>query len=371
VKPIPQFEPDFGPAEAMAVYRYMLGGGWVTEHTRTRAFEAAIAEYTGAKHCIAAPNGTLSLTMAALAVGLGRSPSHQVIVPDYTMVASANAMALAGAHVVFVDVDPQTLCMSLEAAKAALTPATRAVVLVAPNGRGPSEGIQAWVDWCRLQGLVLIEDAAQGLGSYVAGRHCGRWGAFGSFSFSVPKVISTGQGGCLITDSDEYAAELRRLKDFGRTGGGNDIHPTMGWNFKWTDLQACVGLTQLTKLAGRLERKVANGKLYAERLRGVPGVTLFEVPPGNVPWFYDGLYERRDELRRHLLAEGIGTRPMYGPIHQQGAWVAKGMAHCSGAYPVAERVGREGLWLPSSPQLTASDVHRVCDAIVAFYQRGA
>lgn len=368
MRPIPQHEPLFGSAEAVAVYRYMLGGGWVTEHTRTRGFEAAIAEYTGARHCIAAPNGTLSLVMAGLALGIG--PGCDVLVPDYTMVASASAYALLGARVVFVDVDPETLCMSLEAAQRAAGDNASAVVLVAPNGRGPREGMQAWLDWCHDRGMHLIEDAAQGLGSYVAGRHCGRWGAFGSFSFSAPKVISTGQGGCLITDDVKLASRVRRLKDFGRTTGGNDHHETLGWNFKWTDLQAVVGLSQLEKLPGRLERKADIGKLYAERLRGVPGVSLFATPPGNVPWFYDGLFERRDELRRHLLAAGIGTRPMYPPLHMQPCWGNGMYVDRSGRYPVAERVGREGLWLPSSVQLKDREVHRVCDAVVAFYQGG-
>lgn len=358
---IPQMEPWFGDEEADAVAAYMRSGGWITEFQQTRAFEQAIADYTGAKHCIVTNNGTISLTLAALALNIGAG--DEVIVPNYTMIATPNSVHLIGAKPVFVDVEPETLCMNIGAACAAITPRTKAVMLVAANGRSPSAGVAAFEALCAERGIALIEDSAQALGSfYPDGRHIGRAGRVGSFSFSMPKVISTGQGGALITDDDALAARLRKLKDFGRSGGGNDIHDSIGWNFKFTDLQAVVGVEQMKKLAWRVDRKKAIWHAYSEELDGVAGIRLFEHDLARTsPWFIDALCERRDELAAHLKANGVGTRVMYPPINRQEAY------NLPGDFPVSERVGREGLWLPSASQLRDDQIEAICAHIRAFY----
>src|SRR5262249_41646006 len=157
---------------------------------------------------------------------------------------------------VFVDVEPETLCLDIAKTKAALSPKTRAIILVSANGRYPKAGIEPFARLAKEHGLILIEDAAQSLGSrFPDGRQIGRAGRVGSFSFAISKIVSTGQGGCLITDDDELADRLRRLKDFGRAAGGTDVHDSIGYNFKFTDLQACVGIEQMKKLDQRIERK--------------------------------------------------------------------------------------------------------------------
>ncbi len=151
------------------------------------------------------------------------------------MIATPNSVKMFCAVLVFVDVEPETLCLDIKLVRKAITPKTKAVMLVSANGRYPKVGIEAFEMLVQEHDLVLIEDAAQSLGSYYPdGSHVGRAGLIGSFSFSAPKIISTGQGGALITDSDEMADKLRRLKDFGRSGGGNDIHDSIGYNFKFT-----------------------------------------------------------------------------------------------------------------------------------------
>jgi perosamine synthetase len=268
-------EPWLGEEEATAVHDYMRSGGWLMEHHKTRQFESIIADYTGASHCIATVNGTVSLTLAALACEL--KPGDEVIVPNYTMIATANSVFMLGANPVFVDVEPETLCLDINRTKAALTPKTRAIMLVTANGRYPKAGIDAFVDLADRYGLALIEDAAQSLGShYPDGRHIGSVGKVGSFSFSVPKIITTGQGGCLITNDDELAERLRKLKDFGRAAGGTDIHQSIGYNFKFTDLQACVGIEQMKKLDWRIERKKEILVKYQQALRAVGSVKFFE-----------------------------------------------------------------------------------------------
>jgi perosamine synthetase len=358
---IPQMEPWLGEEEAAAVYHYMRSGGWLMERDKTREFESVIAEYTGASHCIVTVSGTVSLTLAALACNVGAG--DEVIVPNHTMIATANSVVLLGAQPVFVDVDPQTLCLDINQTEAALTRKTRAIMLVAANGRYPKAGIESFVDLADKHGLALIEDAAQSLGSHFPdGRHIGSVGKIGCFSFSVPKIITTGQGGCLITNDDQIAQRLRMLKDFGRTAGGTDTHQSIGYNFKFTDLQACVGLEQMKKLDWRIKRKKAILTKYREALGMISSVKFFEQDLiHTTPWFIDVLCERRAELQEHLKKNGIGTRVMYPPINKQEAY--QGAGH----HPVSELVGKQGLWLPSSSQLTDEQIEHVCRSIVEFY----
>ncbi|MCB1366899.1 MAG: DegT/DnrJ/EryC1/StrS family aminotransferase [Rhodobacteraceae bacterium] len=358
---IMQMRPLFGAEEKAALAAYMDEDGFLTEFRKTAAFEEAIAAFTGAKHCIVTNNGTISLTLAAMALGI--TAGDEVIVPNYTMIASPNSVAMFGAKPVFADVEAETLCMDIAAAGAAITPKTRALMLVAANGRAPKAGIKAFQDLCARHDLVLIEDAAQALGSrYDDGTHIGLKGAVGSFSFSMPKIISTGQGGALITNDDTVAARLRRLKDFGRAGGGTDVHDSIGYNFKFTEMQAVIGLEQLKKLPERVVRKRDLYRRYAEGLNGVDGVALFAQDlDQTVPWFYDVLAEDRAGLMAHLKEAGIGTRVMYPPINRQAAY------RVPGVHPVSDMIGDKGLWLPSMVQLSDDQVDRITAALRKFY----
>lgn len=358
---IMQMRPLFGEEEKRAVCDYMDEDGFITEFKRTEQFERMIADFTGAKHCIVVNNGTISLTLAAMACGI--VAGDEVIVPNYTMIATPNSVKMFGAQPVFVDVEPETLCLDIERVAAAITDRTRAIMLVSANGRYPAAGIAAFEDLARERGLLLIEDAAQSLGStYPDGRHVGRAGAVGSFSFSAPKIISTGQGGALITDSDEIASRLRRLKDFGRSGGGNDIHDTIGFNFKFTELQAAIGIEQMKKLPARVEQKKAMWQRYAEGLAGVAGIKLFDHDLSNTtPWFIDSLADRREDLSAHLKAAGVQTRIMYPPINKQLAY------EVPGNHPISNLIGEKGLWLPSAVQLRDDEIDYIVDTIRGFY----
>ena len=356
-----QMRPLFGSEEASALAEYMEEDGFITEFKRTSKFESMIAEYTGARHCIVVNNGTVSLTLAGLALGL--SHGDEVIVPNFTMIATPNSQKLFGAEPIFVDVEPDTLCMDIHKAEDAITDKTKAIMLVSANGRYPRSGVAAFEQLAVKNGLVLIEDAAQALGSfYPDGRHIGTAGAVGSFSFSAPKIISTGQGGALITNDDAIARKIRKLKDFGRSEGGNDIHDSFGLNFKFTELQACVGLEQMKKLPSRVIRKKEIWERYERNLRGYAGIRMFEHNLNyTTPWFIDCIADNRDELMASLKSSNIGTRVMYPPINRQVAYSSPGR------FPVSEAVGTCGLWLPSAVQLSDDDVDYICRRIVAFY----
>jgi len=360
---IPQMEPWFGNEEKLAINEYMEEGGWLTEFKRTAEFEQRIAEYTGTKHCFVVNNGTISLTLMAIAAGI--KAGDEVIVPNYTMIATPNSVKMLGAVPVFVDVEPETLCMDFDCAKNAITSKTKAILFVNANGRNPKAGINKFIQLCNERGLVLLEDAAQSLGSfYPDGKHQGAVSLAGSFSFSAPKIISTGQGGAIITNDDDIAFKLKRLKDFGRSGGGNDIHDTIGYNFKFTEIQAVIGNEQMKKLPWRVNRKKDIYKLYKENLEELKQVSFFEQDLENTtPWFIDVLVEDREKLQNFLKENGVGTRIMYPPINKQVAY------NTPGEFTVSNLIGLNGLWLPSASQLTDEDIIYICDMIKLFYEQ--
>lgn len=361
---IPQFAPWFDESEAIELSQYMDSGGFLTEFRVTQQLEQVLCDYTSSKHAIMTNSGTSALMTMLYASSIG--PGDEVIVPNYTMVATPNAVRAVGATPVLVDVDLKTLSLDIEKVREAVTPRTKAVFLVLANGREPSPGIEAFVRLCRDLGLVLLEDAAQALGSfYRDGRAMGTVGTAGMISFSVPKIITTGQGGCVLTSDDAFAAKVRGAKDFGRERGGVDVHPDFGLNFKFTDLQAAVGMAQMRKLKQRVSLKKEMLSIYTEQLAGIPEVLLFEQDlEMTTPWFVDIAVPDRQKLVDHLAREEIGSRPMYPPINGQPLYAL------AGDFPVSTWVGSHGLWLPSSSQLTPGEITRVTSAIRDFYTRG-
>jgi perosamine synthetase len=298
-----------------------------------------------------------------MAIAAGIKSGDEVLVPNYTMIATPNSIKMFGAVPVFVDVEPETLCMDFECAKKAITPRTKAILFVNANGRNPKSGIDQFVQLCNENGLVLLEDAAQSLGScYPNGNHQGTAGLAGSFSFSAPKIISTGQGGAIITNNDDMAFKLKRLKDFGRSGGGNDVHDTIGYNFKFTEMQAIIGNEQMKKLPWRIHRKKEIYVLYMEKLKDVKQVSFFDQDlEFTTPWFVDVLVEDRDKLQVFLRDNGVGTRTMYPPINKQIAY------NTPGEYEVTNVIGTKGIWLPSASQLTDEQITYITDKIRLFY----
>ena len=298
--------------------------------------------------------------LALKACGIG--PGDEVIVPDLTMAASATAVMLAGATVVFADIEPRTLCLDAALVEKVRTPRTAAVMFVSLNGRAPS-GLAAHVDQWRAAGLAVIEDAAQSLGSFIDGRHLGTIGDCGCLSFSSQKLVTTGQGGAVLTGSDEIAKRMHLLRDFGRLEGGSDHYLSVGWNLKFTDLQAVIGNTQMDRFGTIMARKRALYALYRDRLSGIDGVEMPATDLEQVtPWFVDVLVtgDRKAALMQHLKQQGIGSRPFYPALHTQPAFAR------AAAYPVAVDIALRGLGLPSSLNLTDAQVETICDTIRAF-----
>ena len=359
---IMQMRPYFGKEETNAIINYMEEDGFITEYQRTEKFEKTICEFTGAKHCIIVNNGTISLTLAAMSLNIKHG--DEVIIPNYTMVATPNSVKMFGAKPVFVDIDKNTLCLDLNLIERAINKKTKAIIFVSANGRYPLSDIDKYTTLCKKYNIHLIEDAAQSLGSYYPdGIHIGRKGRIGSFSFSTPKIISTGQGGALITEDDEIALKIRRLKDFGRSRGGIDVHDSIGFNSKFTELQAVIGLEQMKKLQPRIKRKKDIWTLYKNNLADIKEIKLFNHDlKWTCPWFIDCVVENRSKLIEFLKKNNIGSRLMYPPLNEQKAY------NIDGNFPVSKIIGEKGLWLPSYVQLSDNEINFITSKIYEFYR---
>lgn len=355
---IPHIEPSFYGREAEAVSDLIDSGSWLTEFVKTRELEDKIANYVGSTYCHMYPNCTLALYAALQAFGIRQG--DEVIVPDLTMIASATAVSMTGAKPVFVDVDPTTLCISDRTAERAITNRTRAIMVVDLNGRSPNNyGELYWL--AQRWGLALIEDAAQAFGSRnKCGEFLGTQGDIGCFSFSPHKIITTGQGGCCVTNHSTYDKYLSQYRNFGRSESGGFEHETIGINLKFTDLQAVIGLEQLKSLDWRIKRKKEIFKMYRSLLREY----VHFLPTGLdyvTPWYMDIYTNKRDSLQRFLSARGIGTQKMYPTISTTRAYYDSKLYNT-----ISMAASTEGLFLPSSITLTDDTIEYMCDMIVDF-----
>lgn len=359
---IPQCEPLLGDAERIAVNEYMKNPGFLTEYKKTTEFERAISEYLGVKHTIVVNNGTISLSLALLALGI--KAGDKVVVPDLTMIATINAVKFIGAIPVIVDVNDRLL-LDVQKTEELLKKdsSIKAVIFVSLNGRWFSVLDESFIQFCKDRNIALIDDAAQSFGSNdIHGVKIGNKCDICSFSFSMPKIITTGQGGCLTTNDDDLAYKLRRLKDFGRASGGNDIHDTFGINSKFTEFQAVIGLEQLKTINWRVERKK---QIYNRYYIKLPAQVHF-IPTGllnTCPWFVDVFVDNPSALSIWLNEHNIGSRIIYPPLHTQktNEEFNKQTFLTSSAY------ASTGIWLPSSLTLTDEDIDYVCKIIGEYY----
>lgn len=353
-------QPSYDSHEIDAVTQYINSGAWITEFEETRRFEKAIANYTNSQYCSVMMNGTVTLIASLMAMGV--APGDEVIVPDFTMSATSHSVALLGATPVFVDIERDTLCMDFDKMKEAVTPKTRAVIFVDLNGRY-SNRFEELISFCRDHSLYLIEDAAQALGSLYRGKSLGTFGDVGSFSFSMPKIITTGQGGAVVTQCEEIYSKLLKIRDFGRERAGSDHYMMIGANFKFTDLQAVVGIEQMKKMPDRIRRKKAICRKYDQFLSRISKIEIFDNNYNEVaPCFYEILSNESDELIEFLKKKNIGARKFYPPLHSEPAY-----ARIEEHFPVTEEISGKGLWLPSSVLLTDEQIEYICGCIKEFY----
>jgi dTDP-4-amino-4,6-dideoxygalactose transaminase len=352
--PVPLFATSLEPysdriaarlTEVAASGRYILG-------PEVDAFEAEFAAYCGARHCIGVANGTDAITIALRALGVG--PGDDVVVPSFTFYASVEAAMSMGARPVFCDVDPETFCVTRETVQSALTPRTKAVIAVNLFGYLPP------LDAIRELGVPVVEDAAQSHGARRAGRRAGTFGDIATFSFFPSKNLGAlGDGGAVVTDDDELAATVRRLRFHGSTD--KVTYTEVGYNSRLDAMQAAVLRELLPELDGWNDARRGAARAYADRgLGGIGGIELprFEGEE-HVFHLYVVRSEQADELERRLTAAGIGARGYYRrPVHLQPALAGVEAPDLPGTAIAA----RTHLALPMGPRLTEADVDEVIAA---------
>lgn len=334
---------------------------WLTEGPSSRKFQDQLAQLIGAKHVFFAPNGTLALFLAALA--LEPEPGDEIIIPSFTFYGSATAPLYAGFKPVFIDCDPCTFSARPEAFEAAIGPRTKAIMPVHIYGQCcDMEGI---MEIARSKGVRVIEDAAQALSVHLNGRHAGTFGDIGTFSLFSDKVITTGEGGIVVTNSDELAEKIRLIRNQGRPNSGTFVHPSLGMNFRITDLQAAIGLGQLQKLPDILKDRAKKWRLYSEGLQGVGDIQFMSIIPGSeiVPFRFPIVTSHRDDLAKALEAAGIQTRGFFYPMHLQ----PKLRSSVPQSLPVSERLATQGLCLPVHVHLTDEQIAEVISAIKKYF----
>lgn len=361
---IPWWSPQLTGLESENIAR-VLEANYLNDGDVTADFERAVASFVGCNYAVAVPSGTLAITAALLAVGV--RPGDEVVVPDITFIATANAASLIGAVPVLVDVDRETLTIDPAAVERSLTGKTKAIVPVHVSGRGANMERLSAIS--AEHGVPVVEDAAEALGSVRKGRALGTWGAAGALSFSPNKTITTGQGGVVITNDRALAQRIRELKDQGRPErgtGGDDLHPSLGFNFKLTNLQAAVGLAQMTALSARLSRQRRIFEIYEAELSDVSTLRLpgFDIAGGEQPLWTDALVDDRNGMDEHLRSRNMHCRRFWYPLHSHGPYKRPDEPFVNSTYCSAH-----ALWLPSAFTLSDEDVHDVCTEIKEWASR--
>jgi perosamine synthetase len=353
---IPQVEPYFDHDEADGLAD-VIGQGWLTEGPQAAAFLSAIQADTGASHAVLAPNGTLGLFLALLALDLPRG--SEILIPTFTFYASATAAVFAGLKPVFVDADAATFNLNIDALESLVTERTTAIMPVHVYGHSPP--LDRILEFAARRGLVVLEDAAQAYGVAYRGRHAGTWGDVGVISFFADKTITTGEGGVVLTDDPTLFGKLRLLRNQGRLNSGTFIHDALGMNFRVTDLQCAVGRAQLRKLPEIVAKKRDNHARYVANLTDVGGVRWLQVQDGSshVPFRFALVSHRRAQLAEALEQAGVQTRSFFYPLHLQPAL----QRYAQAPLPVAEELYRNGICLPVHQGLTSSDIDEISEII--------
>lgn len=350
-EPIRLARPDVGQAEIDAVAE-VIASGQLTMGPKVGEFERAIAAAVGTRDAVAVSSATAALHLALVALGIGKG--DEVIVPAYTFPATANVVELCGARTVFVDVDPTTFLLDIDAVAAAVTGRTRAVMVVHLFGRP--------VDWDRLRAVVpdhihLLEDAAGALGAESRGRPCGSLGVAGCLSFHPRKIVTTGEGGAVTTDDPAIARAVREGRYFGMVMGDQVDLRAPGTNYKLADVLCALGLPQLARLEDLLLARERVAGWYADRLPDVVDVPGADAGDRHGWQAYVVGIDERDTIRAELAREGIESQIGTYAVHRLSAYADRG------SFPGADRAYERALALPFATTTTEAEVERVCAAV--------
>lgn len=375
---VPQFLPFIGDDEYRSISS-CFEINWITEGPKSKEFSEKLLELTGAKYGVFAPNGTLALFLALKASGI--LPGDQVIVPDFTFIGSANAVEMAGAIPVFCEVNRHNFQIDVSQAEKLITEKTKAVMPVHIYGTAAN------MDEVRLfatnHKLKIIEDAAQAIGVRINGKHTGTFGDAGCFSFFADKTITTGEGGFIVTDDEAIYNNLLFLRNQGRKDRGTFIHPEIGYNFRMTDIQCAIGLTQLSKLEQITAMKREIFSRYEAALSSIEEIVFFapEKKADFIPFRVGILCDSAHELMEYMKQKGIEPRSFFYPLHLQPCYQKREIEKSDSINSKAGSVKtsldegfanavfgyQHGICLPTFPSLSGEQIRYVCDTIKTFY----
>ncbi len=364
---IPVCEPTLEGNEEKYV-QDCIESGWISSAGKyIDQFEKEFSKFCQTKHGVACSNGTTALHLALEVAGIGKG--DEVIIPTFTMIATANAVIYSGAKPVLVDAEKETWNINCGKIKEKITEKTKAIIPM--HTYGHPVDMDPLMELAERHNLLVIEDAAEAHGAEYKGRRAGSLGHMGCFSFYANKIITTGEGGMIVTDNDEFAERARLLRNHAFSEP-RFRHEELGFNYRMTNIQAAIGVAQMEYADTLVQRRIKNANLYNSLLKDIPGITL---PPEkawakNVYWMYGILIEAgfrvtAAQLREKLKKNGIDTRSFFLPMHQQPLYAKNDerFPNTNGRFPIAEELWEKGLYLPSSSHLTEQQIKRIAETL--------
>lgn len=341
-----------------------MNSGWISSAGKyVELFEQGFAEFCNVKHAVACCNGTVALHLALAALGV--EPGDEIIVPTLTFVATPNAVTYCGATPVFVDSESETWNLDPARVEAKITPRTKGIIAVHLYGH-PAQ-MKKLKKIAQHRNLFLLEDAAEAHGAVCDGQIIGSIGDVAAFSFYANKIITTGEGGMVVTNDDALAEKIRLLRGQGMDPNRRYWHPVIGYNYRMMNLAAAIGLAQLEKIDEQLGARLKIARAYRERFRQMSGILpQFEQPwARHAYWMFcivldPDLWLKRDTVIEKLAEQGVETRPVFYPAHTFPPYLKSSE---DGSFPVAENLSATGISLPTWAGLTGDNIDYVCRAL--------
>lgn len=361
-----QIEPWIDEEELEQLKR-VITSTYVVEHNLTKEFEQKTKELTGSKYAISITNGTMALFACLKALGI--KPGDEVLVPNITFVATANAVIMAGGVPVLCEIDPKTFCMDIESCKKNLSKKTKVIMPV--HLYGQAADMEKICSFAKANNLYVLEDAAQGVGVRFNNKHVGTFGELGVLSYYGNKTITCGEGGIVLTDNEELARSVYRLKNHGRDKKGTFIHDHIGYNFSFTEMQAAIGIAQMNKLPRIISKKQMIYDRYMAKLSNVPGLEPVYIDNRCSPvfWFTSFLSELSNELSEFLFKKDILTRKFFYPLNMQPCYQKENLVkNINDDFLLSKSIYNAGISFPSSYSLTEKDQDYVIKCILEFYE---
>lgn len=358
-------QPLINIKDSSKIIKSVLKSNFINEGNQTREFEKKICKLLKVKYAVTTTSGTVAIFLALKAAGI--KIGDEVIIPNITFPATANAVRMAGGKIILADVNPKNLLIDEKSLMKKITPKTKFIIPVHLSGRGGN--IKKILSLSKKKSIKIIEDAAEALGSKSQGKNLGCFGIAGCFSFAPNKILTTGQGGIVVTNNIKLFKKLKRLKDQGREGpttGGEDKYVSIGYNFKFTNLQSSLALSQIKNINWRMKKLREIYKFYIKNINQNKYFRIinFNIKDGELPLWVDVWCSNRNKLFNFLKSKNIICRYYWKPINTCKPYKAsfKGLMN-------SKKLQKKMMWLPSSLDMSTKEQKKVCEKINLFFSK--